>query len=118
MGLVMMKNSRSFVRQGALFATTKKALLFFVRALALALLLLPGWLNATILTFEDFAANNSDVNTVANPFGAGQYGSRAASAISLGFQQGDGFTPNIVLTWSAGWQTYTGWPFGNDAQTG
>src|SRR5687768_1281205 len=84
----------------------------------LLLALLTSHAAATILTFEDFTANNFDVNTVANPFGAGQYGSRAASAINAGFQQGDGWTPNVALTWSAGWQTYTGWPFGNDAQTG
>lgn len=72
---------------------------------------------ATILTFEDFTGNNSSINAIANPFGTGQYGSRAASAINAGFQAGDGFTPNVVLAWSAGWQTYTGWPFANNLQT-
>jgi len=86
--------------------------------LVLSLLLLGTSLgHATILTFEDFTGNNSHVNTVANPFGAGQYGSRAASVINAGFQAGDGFTPNVVLTWGIGWQTYTGWPFGNNAST-
>jgi len=79
--------------------------------------LLTGDASATILTFEDFPANNAEISTVTNPFGAGQYGSRAASAINPGFQIGDGWTPNVVLAWSAGWQTYTGWPFGNDAQS-
>ena len=50
--------------------------------------------------------------------GAGPYGSRAASAINAGFQQGDAWTPNVVIEWGAGWQTYTGWPFGNDTTTG
>src|SRR5687767_6929826 len=72
--------------------------------------LLTGNTRATILTFEDFPANNAEISTVANPFGVGQYGSRAASAINPGFQVGDGWTPNVVLAWSAGWQTYTGWP--------
>src|SRR5687768_9461654 len=80
----------------------------------LALLLLPSFSHATILTFEDFAGNNTHVNAVANPFGAGQYGSRTSSAINPGFQAGDGFTPNVVLTWGIGWQTYTAWPFGNN----
>ena len=71
---------------------------------------------ATILTFEDFTVANLHVNSVANPFGAGQYGARASSPINAGFQQGDGWTPNVALTWSVGWQTYGGWPFGNDAQ--
>ena len=35
---------------------------------------------ATILTFEDFTANNTNLTAVANPAGAGQYGSRAAAA--------------------------------------
>src|SRR5687767_7904479 len=73
---------------------------------------------ATILTFEDFPSSNIHLNTVANPFGSGQYGSRATSAINAGFQQGEGWTTNVVVTWGTGWQTYTGWPFGNDAQTG
>jgi glycerophosphoryl diester phosphodiesterase len=72
---------------------------------------------ATILTFEDFTAANFHVHSIANPFGAGQYGSRASSPINAGFQQGDGWTPNVVLSWSQGWQTYVGWPFGNNAQT-
>ena len=50
----------------------------------------------TILTFEDFTAQ-LNVNSIANPFGAGQYGSRAGSPINAGFQQGDGWTPNVVL---------------------
>lgn len=82
------------------------------------LALLANSSRATILTFEDFAVANLHVNSIANPFGAGQYGSRAGSPINAGFQQGDGWTPNVVLTWSPGWQTYVGWPFGNDAQTG
>lgn len=84
----------------------------------LTLLLAASPATATILTFEDFTASNLNVNSIANPFGAGQYGSRAGSPINAGFQQGDGWTPNVVLTWSQGWQTYTGWPFGNDAQNG
>jgi glycerophosphoryl diester phosphodiesterase len=86
--------------------------------MVLLMALLTSHAGATVLTFEDYAGNNSDVNAIANPFGAGQYGSRAASAINPGFQIGDGWTPNVVLIWSAGWQTYTAWPFGNDAQTG
>jgi len=99
-----------------LFAPVRSAL--FLTTSALIITLHGHRADATILTFEDFAVSNSDVNVIANPFGAGQYGSRAASAINAGFQQGDGWTPNVALTWSAGWQTYTGWPFGNDAQTG
>jgi glycerophosphoryl diester phosphodiesterase len=87
-------------------------LLFFVVPLSVSVV------RATILTFEDFPSSNIHLNAVANPFGAGQYGSRATSAINTGFQQGDGWTTNVVLNWGIGWQTYTGWPFGNDAQTG
>ena len=72
------------------------------------LMLLASSVKATILTFEDFTANNLNVNSIANPFGAGQYGSQAASPINSGFQQGDGWTPNVSLTWSQGWQTYLG----------
>lgn len=54
------------------------------------------------------------MSAIANPFGAGQYGSRASSAINAGFLAGDGFTPNVLLNWSVGWQTYTAWPFGNN----
>ena len=86
--------------------------------MVLLVALLTGNTSATILTFEDFPANNAEIGSVANPFGAGQYGSRASSAINPGFQIGDGWTPNVVLAWSAGWQTYTGWPFGDDAQNG
>jgi glycerophosphoryl diester phosphodiesterase len=85
---------------------------------ALMLAMFATHAKATILTFEDFTGDNVLVNSVANPFGAGQYGSRAGSAINAGFQQGEGWTPNVVLAWSQGWQTYTGWPFGNDAQSG
>jgi glycerophosphoryl diester phosphodiesterase len=85
---------------------------------ALALALLASHAAATILTFEDFTADNVFINALANPFGVGQYGSRANSAINAGFQQGAGWTPNVVLTWSSGWQTYTAWPLGNDAQSG
>ncbi len=81
------------------------------------MLMLASHLHATILTFEDLSANNLNMNAIANPFGTGQYGSRAASAINAGFQAGTGFTPNVALTWGSGWHTYVGWPFGNDAQT-
>jgi len=83
----------------------------------LTLLLVVSPATATILTFEDFTTANLHMNSIANPFGAGQYGSRANSPLA-GFQQGDAWTPNVVLTWSQGWQTYVGWPFGNDAQNG
>ncbi|MGI8604906.1 MAG: glycerophosphodiester phosphodiesterase [Verrucomicrobiales bacterium] len=74
--------------------------------------------HATILTFEDFTSSNINLPAVANPFGAGPYGSRANSPVNAGFQQGDSWTPNVVLAWSNGWQTFIGWPFGNDATTG
>lgn len=85
-------------------------------AIAMILALFMGRASATVFTFEDLVANNLNLNAITNPFGAGQYGSRAASAINAGFQIGDGFTPNVVLSWSSGWQTYIGWPFGNDNQ--
>lgn len=87
---------------------------FIVLVLGMIVLRAP----ATVITFENFLGNNQNLTTVANPFGAGQYGSRASSAINAGFLVGDAWTPNVVLNWSGGWQTYAGWPFGNNAQTG
>src|SRR5688572_6456902 len=96
-------------------AAVNPSAVFFQVVLSMLLASFSG--RATILTFEDFTGNNLSINAIANPFGTGQYGSRAASAINAGFQAGDGFTPNVVLAWSAGWQTYTGWPFANNLQT-
>ncbi len=90
-----------------------------VLAAVAALAIVPAApVSATILTFEDFTANNANVSAVANPFGAGQYASRAASAVNAGFLAGDGFTPGVTVAWGAGCQTYTGWPFGDNATTG
>ena len=73
---------------------------------------------ATVLTYNSWAGNNDNIMSFID--GAGEnYGSRISSspvaytgdaAISAQFDEGNGWTPNIELTWVSGrWDTYTGW---------
>ena len=81
-----------------------------VRAVGLGVVGLTAMQSAhatTQITFGGFPGNNTDISTIAN-YGDNVSADSADYTVSLGAAGITG-TPNIVLTWGAGYQTYTDW---------
>ncbi|UCF15753.1 MAG: LamG domain-containing protein [Phycisphaerales bacterium] len=97
-----------------------------MKKLAIVLLLMVGLFmcsraEATVMTYNGWARDNDNIPSFTDNAGD-NYGSRINSSlvtytgdatISAQFEQGNGWTPNIVVTWAGGqpdnWDTYTGW---------
>ena len=76
---------------------------------------------ATVMTYNGWTGDNDNIPSFIDSAGD-SYGSRITSssvaytgdaAISAQFEEGNGWTPNIVVAWAGGqpdnWDTYTGW---------